>query len=303
MNKKRLSFRKSKMGMSDAAFNVVVTALATVVLLVILYPLIFIVSASFSSQTALSAGRVLLWPVGFNVDGYKLVFSNQDIWTGFRNSVIHVVGFVVQNMFYTLTAAYVLSRKDFYLRHVVTLFFAFATWFGGGLIPTYIQYSKFGMVNNTIGYLLMASFGFGTVAIVRTYFQSSIPGELFEAAQIDGSSDVGYFVKIAIPLSKPIIAVQMLNYIVSVWNSYMGPMIYLRKRELKPLQLILQEILASTQVDAMSLMDPSLAEKMSSVADIMKYAIIIVGSVPMMMIYPFIKKYFEKGMMIGSLKG
>jgi ABC-type glycerol-3-phosphate transport system permease component len=149
----------------------------------------------------------------------------------------------------------------------------------------------------------MASFGFGTVAIVRTYFQSSIPGELFEAAQIDGSSDVGYFVKIAIPLSKPIIAVQMLNYIVSVWNSYMGPMIYLRKRELKPLQLILQEILASTQVDAMSLMDPSLAEKMSSVADIMKYAIIIVGSVPMMMIYPFIKKYFEKGMMIGSLKG
>lgn len=303
MKKTKSLFQKSRMGMSDVAFNVLVTAIATVVFLIILYPIIFIISASFSSETALSAGRVVLWPIDLNVDGYKLVFSNRDVWIGFGNSIFYVICYVAQNMFYTLTVAYALSRKDFMPRHVITLFLAVASWFSGGIIPTYIQYSKFNMINSRVGFILMASFGLGTVVIVRTYFQSSIPGELLEAAQMDGCSDIGYFLKIAIPLSKPIIAVQVLDYIVACWNSYVGPMIYLRKKELKPLQLVLQEILAATQVDAMSIMDPSLAEKMASVADVMKYAIIIVGSIPMIMIYPFVKKYFEKGVMIGSIKG
>lgn len=295
--------RKSNLGMSDKAFNVVVTVLITFVFLIILYPLIFLVSASFSSGTALTSGRVILWPVDFSLEGYKMVFNYEDVWIGFGNSMLYVVCGVAQNMFYTLTAAYVLSRKDFYPRKVVTWFFAFTMWFSGGLIPTYMQYSKFGMVNSRWGYILMAGFGVGTVVIVRTYFQSSIPGELLEASQVDGITDVGYFLKIAIPLSKPIIAVQTLNYIVATWNAYMGPMIYLRERTIKPLQLILREVLASTKVDATALMDPTLAEKMASVNDVMKYSIIVVGCIPMLMIYPFVKKYFEKGMMIGSVKG
>jgi len=303
MNRQTLKIRKNKLGMSDSAFNVLVTVLVTIIFLVILYPLIFVVSASFSSGTALSSGRVLLWPVDFSLEGYKMVLGYQDMWIGLGNSILYVVCGVTQNMFYTLTAAYVLSRKDFYPRNAITLFLAFTMWFSGGLIPTYMQYSYFGMVNSRLGYILMAGYGVSNVVIVRTYFQSSIPEELLEAAQMDGSSDTGYFLKIAIPLAKPMIAVQTLNYIVATWNAYMGPMIYLRDRMIKPLQLVLREVLAATQIDASSFSDPSLAEKMASIADVMKYSIIIVGCIPMLMIYPFIKKYFEKGMMIGSLKG
>lgn len=300
---KKTSNKPPRLGMSDKSFNVVVTILATIIFLIILYPLIFLVSASFSSGTALSSGRVILWPVDFSLEGYKMVLNYKDIWTGFGNSFLYVIFGVAQNMFYTLTAAYVLSRKDFYPRRAITLFFAFTMWFGGGLIPTYMQYSHFGMVNSRWGYILMASFAVSAVVIVRTYFQSSIPGELLEASQVDGITDVGYFTKIAIPLAKPIIAVQTLNYIVATWNAYMGPMIYLRKREIKPLQLILQEVLASTKVDVAAMADPSLAEKMASINDVMKYSVIVVGCIPMLMIYPFVKKYFEKGMMIGSIKG
>lgn len=298
-----LSRKRSSTGLSDKAFNAVVTCLATVVLLLILYPLVFLVSASFSSGTALSSGRVILWPVDFNLDGYRMVFSYKDVWTGFGNSFLYVIFGVAQNMFYTLTAAYVLSRKDFYPRKAVTLLFAITMWFGGGLIPTYMQYAYFGMVNSRLGFILMASFGISNVVIVRTYFQSSIPEELMEAAKVDGISDTGYFLRIAIPLAKPIIAVQTLNYIVATWNAYMSPMIYLRKRELKPLQLVLREVLDSTQVDASSLSDPELAARMASINDVMKYSIIVVGCIPMLLVYPFIKKYFEKGMMIGSIKG
>ena len=295
--------QKNKLGMSDRAFNILVISIVTIFMIIILYPVIFVVSASLSSARALTAGRVFLWPVEFNLKGYQMVLNNKLVLSGFANSVFFAFCGVVQHMFYTICAAYVLSRKDFKAKGFVMLLFLIPGWFSGGLIPQYIQYSSLGMTNNRWGYVFLAGFALGNVVIMRTYFQTSIPEDLLEAGKMDGISDLGYLLKIAIPLAKPVIAVITLYYTVGNWNDYFGPMIYLRDQDLQTLQLILRQILNASRVDASQLVNSSLAQEMAQQAEVMKYALIVITALPIIIIYPFIRKFFEKGVMVGSLKG
>jgi len=295
--------KRTNMGMSENTFDIIIVSLLILVMMIVLYPVIFVVSASFSSATALTTGKVFLWPVEFTLKGYEMVMNNKLVWIGFGNSVFYVACGVVQHMLYNVLAAYVLSRRDCKIAGWLMLFFMIPQWFSGGIIPKYIQYSAFGMVNNRLGYVLQAGFMVSFVVIMRTYFQSSIPGELLEAAKVDGISDAGYLTKVVLPLSKPVLAVISLYYMVGDWNDYMGPMIFLRKTELQTLQLILRQILNASRVDASQMMNSALAQEMAKMTEVMKYSLIVVATVPLLVVYPFIRKFFEKGVMMGSLKG
>lgn len=291
------------MGISDKALNIFVTTLVTIWTLILLYPLIYIVSSSFSSGDAVTSGKVLLLPVDVSIMGYKLVFQNKLVWSGYANTIFFSIACTLINLVYTILIAYVLSRKDFQGRKLITSLYLFTMWFGGGMIPKYILVSNLGMVNSRWGFVLMTGLGISNMVIMRTYFQSSIPGELLEAAKVDGCTDSRYLWQIAVPLARPVIAVITLYYLVGNWNDYFDPLIYLRKTELQPLQLILRGILGSTKVDTSQFSDPAAAAQLANVAESMKYALIVISTLPMLILYPFVQKFFDKGVMMGSLKG
>ena len=288
---------------SDHVFDIILTTIVILFMLTILYPLIYVVSASFSSGAAVSEGRVILWPVEFSLDSYKMVFNYQAIWLGYLNTLIYTFGRTFLGLFYTILVAYVLSRKTFQGRKLFTMLCIFTLWFSGGLIPTYMMYSALGMNNSRIGFILMASMNVTYMIIMRTYFQTAIPGELLESAKIDGVSDIQYLLKIVIPLSRPVISVIALYLVVAHWNDYFGPMIYLRPTELQPLSVVLRRILEISQVDVGMISDPELAARMSVVGDGLKYGLIVVSTVPMIALFPFVQKFFNKGVMMGALKG
>lgn len=304
MNKaKTVTNNKIRQGMSDSVFNTIVTVFVTIWMLIILYPLIYVVSSSFSSGEAVSSGKVLLWPVDISLMGYRLVFANKLVWSGYANTIFYTVTETTINMLYTTLAAYVLARRNFQARTFFAWLYIIPMWFGGGLIPTYILRSKLGLVN-TRWVILAAGVGISEMIIMRTYIQSSIPGELHEAAKVDGINDFGYLFKIVLPLSKPVLSVLTLYFVVGHWNSYFGPLIYLRKRELQPLQLILQRILANAdKLTADTMSDPTLLQQLANVADVMKYSLIVVSSAPMLVLFSLTQKFFTKGVMMGSLKG
>jgi multiple sugar transport system permease protein/putative aldouronate transport system permease protein len=295
--------KKNSLGMSDKSFNILLLIIVTLFLIVVLYPLVYVVSSSFSSGRAVSDGRVLLWPVDFSIEGYKLVFNNQEIWRGYANTMFYVVGRTSINLVCTTLVAYVLSRKTFQGRKFFNLVYLITMWFGGGMIPTYIMFSDFNMTNSRWGYLFMSIVSVGNMVLLRTYFRSSIPEDLLEAAQIDGITDFGYLVRVALPLAKPVLAVVTLYEIVGEWNSYFGPMIYLRSQEIQPLQLVLRRILTTAEMNTSMLSDASLQNELAQMGDVMKYALIVVSAGPMMCLFPFVQKFFTKGVMIGSLKG
>lgn len=295
--------KKINMGISDKALNIFVTTLVTIWTLILLYPLIYIVSSSFSSGDAVTSGKVLLLPVDVSIMGYKLVFQNKLVWSGYANTIFFSIACTLINLVYTILIAYVLSRKDFQGRKLITSLYLFTMWFGGGMIPKYILVSNLGMVNSRWGFVLMTGLGISNMVIMRTYFQSSIPGELLEAAKVDGCTDSRYLWQIAVPLARPVIAVITLYYLVGNWNDYFDPLIYLRKTELQPLQLILRGILGSTKVDTSQFSDPAAAAQLANVAESMKYALIVISTLPMLILYPFVQKFFDKGVMMGSLKG
>lgn len=299
MNKKK----KTSLGMSDKAFNILLVIIITIFFILVLYPLVYVVSSSFSSGRAVSDGRVLLWPVEFSLEGYKLVFNNKEVWRGYANTLFYVTCTTIINLICTTLVAYVLSRKTFQGRKVFNLIYVFTMWFGGGMIPTYILFSNLNMTNSRWGYVLMSSVTVGNMVMLRTYFRGSIPEDLLEAAQMDGITDFGYFIRVAIPLAKPVLAVVTLYEIVGEWNSYFGPMIYLRDKELQPLQLVLRRILTSTQMNSSMLIDTSLQNNLAQMGDVMKYALIVVSAGPLLCIFPFVQKFFTKGVMVGSLKG
>lgn len=296
------SIRKQKTSGADKAFDVIILVFLTLALIVTLYPMVLVVSSSFSSSAAVLAGKVWLFPIGFNTLGYKAVFRNPRIWTGYLNTVFYTVVGTLVNMVLTVMAAYPLSRKDFTPRRVVMLLFTFTMFFSGGMIPNYILVSRLGMMNTRWAIIIPSALGVFNMIMVRTYFISNFPDELLEAAQLDGCTDVYYLLKIVIPLSKPILAVVTLYYAVGHWNEYFNAFMYLSNPKLQPLQIVLRSILLQNSVDT-GMIDLSDMVEREALKNLLKYALIVVASVPVLAMYPFVQKFFVKGVMIGSVKG
>lgn len=282
-------------------FDITVYVVAIILFVIVLYPLIFVLSASFSSPTAVISGKMVLWPVDFTLKAYSEVFHNHDVWTGYRNTLIYTTLGTVVNLILTTLAAYPLSRRDLPGRNIMMFAITFTMFFQGGLIPTFLIVKDLHMVNTLWALIVPTAITTYNLIVMRTYFQTNIPWEMQEAAMVDGSSNIRILWSIILPLSKPIIAVMVLFYAVSHWNAYFNALIYLRDRGLYPLQLILREILISNQSallgDSSDMMDSIM------LAETMKYALIIIASIPVLVLYPFAQRHFVKGVMIGSVKG
>lgn len=286
----------------DRVFDVINTILLSLLALSFIYVLIFVLSASLSSPTAVYSGKVILWPVDWTLEGYERVFRESKVWVGYRNTAIYTLIGTLISVALTTTAAYALSRKDLPGRGIIMGLLVFTMFFGGGLIPTYLIVKDLGLLDSMWAVILPGCVSMSNIIIAKTFFSSSIPIELLEAAQLDGCSNRKYFFNIVIPLSQAIIAVLCLYYAVGYWNQYFSAMIYLKDREKYTLQLILREILIEAQASE-AMTDDLEAAQLQEVSEVLKYALIIVASVPMLILYPFIQKYFVKGVMIGSLKG
>lgn len=289
----------------DFWMNVVVTIIGLLVVVVTLYPLIFVVSASFSNPSRVISGEVKLFPVEFSLQGYKTIFEYKLIWTGYRNTIFYTFFGTIFSLLLTIPAAFAMSRKDLVGRNIIMAYFAVTMFFSGGLIPTYLVIKRLGLVNTPWIMILMGAVSVWNLVIARTFFQNNLPMELQEAAYIDGSSTTRMFLTIALPLAKPIIAVLALYCAVSQWNSYFNGLIYLNKTEYYPLQIFLRNILILDQMEDM-MGDPdsveSLLEKMR-LKESMKFGIVVLSSLPVLIMYPFLQKYFVKGMMVGAIKG
>lgn len=272
------------------------------VLLITIYPIVVILSSSFSSAEALMAGKVNFLPVDFTLDGYKAVFKNKTIWGGLLNSTFYTIVGTSLNLVMTALAAYPLSRKDFALGGFVSFVFAVTMWFSGGMIPTYLLIRDLGMINTRWALIIPSALNVWNMIILRTYFQSNIAGEMLEAAKIDGCDDYRYLLTIAIPLAKPAMAVIALYYAVANWNVFTSAYIYIQKQELFPIQVVLRDILLLSQTQEIS-GDVASETSAQLLSELLKYAVVVVASLPMVIIYPFVQKYFVKGIMIGGVKG
>lgn len=287
---------------TDKLYMVLVYALTILISLMILVPLVFVLAASFSSPDALMAGRVFLWPVEFNTRGYTMVLEHKMLVTGFQNTLIYAAAGTVINVILTILAAYPLSRRDLKIRNPVMFLFAFTMLFSGGLIPLYLLVKNLGILNTRWAMLLPNAMSVWNVIITRTYFQSNIPGEMLESANIDGCDDFRFLWKIAIPLCVPIIAVNVLLYAVGHWNSYFNALIYLNDNALYPLQLVLRDILIQDDTAGIS-MDVTKQLEQQRLRYLLQYSTIVVATVPVAVLYPFVQKYFVSGIMIGAIKG
>lgn len=299
---KKEKFKKSY---SDKVFDGVNLLVMVVLLLVFLWPLWFVLIASVSNPNEVWNGNVVLFPKQFTLTAYEEIIKYETIWIGYRNTIIYTVLGTVINLIMTIFAAYPLSRKDFVPRNFFMFMFMLTMYFGGGLIPTYLVVSKLGMVNTIWAMMIPGAVSIYNVIITRTYFINSIPNELQESASLDGANSFQFLVKIVLPLSKPIIAVIALYYAVGHWNDFFSALIYINKKELMPLQSFLRDLLMSNKMltDGLMGMDAAQAEARMQLAQTLKYSAIIVSTVPVLCIYPFIQKYFVKGVMIGSVKG
>lgn len=294
-------FKNSSTG--DKVFIILVYVLLSAVMLIVLYPLIYIISASFSDPQAVVSGKVVLWPVDVTLRGYKAVFKNPKIITGFINSFIYMGVGTVVNLIMTMLCAYPLSRKEFTARNKIAALFVFTMYFSGGLMPTYMVVNKLGLINTRWAMIIPSAMSTYNMIIARTYMVNSIPDELYEAAQIDGCSPFKYLLKVIVPLSKPILAVLALYYGIAKWNNYFDAMLYINDASLQPLTIVLREILIQNQIDPTMLTDASALSKLQGMTELLKYAVIVVASVPVLAIYPFVQKYFVKGVAIGAVKG
>ena len=294
--------RYSKHNISDSSFDAINILMMIFVLLITIYPIIVILSSSFSSAESLMAGRVSFLPVDFTLDGYKAVFANKTIWGGLLNSIFYTVGGTALNLFMTVLAAYPLSRKDFAIGGFISFLFAIPMWFSGGLIPMYLLIRDLGMINTRWAILIPTALSVWNMIILRTYFQSNIAGEMLEAAKVDGCDDYRYLLTIAIPLAKPAMAVVALYYAVANWNVFTQAYIYIQDQELFPIQVVLRDILLLSQTQELS-GDAASETSAQLLSELLKYAVVVVASLPMIIIYPFVQKYFVKGIMIGGVKG
>ncbi|WP_430697475.1 carbohydrate ABC transporter permease [Metabacillus mangrovi] len=300
MNKPRRWARKSK---EDRIFDVLNITVLTIIAILVLYPLYFVVIASISNPDRIYSGDVWLLPKEITFEGYKRIFQDEMIWLGYKNTVIYTVLGTAVNVVLTLMAAYALSRKDLAGRNIFMLLFIFTMFFSGGLIPTYLVVKNLGLVNTIWAMILPKAIAVWNLIVARTFFQSNIPDELLEAAKIDGCSNTKFFLKVVLPLSKPIIAVLVLFYAVGHWNSYFDALIYLNDEGLYPLQLILRNILIQNEAAANMVGDVASYAAQRRLAELIKYGVIIVAALPLLIVYPFVQKYFVKGALIGGIKG
>ncbi|MFD0717246.1 carbohydrate ABC transporter permease [Paenibacillus sp. GCM10027626] len=281
-------------------------AILTVLLLIVAYPLYFVVIASFSDPKLVATGRVLFWPQSIDFKGYMEVLNYSPIWIGYRNTLIYTTLFTALSVMTSLLAGYALSRKAFPGKVLITAFLLFTMFFNGGLIPTYLLMKEIGLYGSPAIIVLLGAVNITNIIISRTFIKSTIPDELFEAASIDGCSHFSFFFRIALPVSKALIAVLVLFAAVSQWNSWFNAMIYLRDQNVMPLQMVLRDLIVNQS--AMSMASDSANMGGDAAAQIylveaMRYAVIIVSTLPIMCVYPFVQKYFVKGVMIGSVKG
>ncbi|MGN6715031.1 carbohydrate ABC transporter permease [Anaerocolumna jejuensis] len=287
----------------DKIFIVVIYALLVMLFVIVAYPLIYIVSASFSDPQAVISGKVVLLPVSPTLRGYAAVFKNHKIVTGFINSISYMVIGTLVNIVMTILCAYPLSRKEFTARNKLAAIFVFTMYFSGGLVPSYILVNKLGLINTPLAMIIPSAMSTYNMIICRTYMQNSIPDELYEAGQIDGCTPWKYLKRIVVPLCKPIIAVLVLYYGVAKWNNYFDAMLYIKKDSLQPLTIIMREILIQNKIDYTMISDVKTASEMQGLTQLLKYSTIVVASVPVLLIYPFVQKHFVKGVMIGAVKG
>jgi ABC-type glycerol-3-phosphate transport system permease component len=298
--KKAMRIRESA---GDRAFLIGIYVFLGLILVAIAYPLIYIVSSSFSSYAAVTGNKVWLWPVQPTLLGYKAVFDDSQVVTGYLNSAIYTVCGTALSVTLTIMMAYPLSRKDFWGRSVFIWALLFALIFNGGLIPFYLVVKSLGLLDTRWSMIVPTALGIFQVLLAKTFFQNTIPNELYEAAQIDGCSDIRFLTRLVLPLSKPIIAVLVLLYAIGQWNSYFNALIFLNSENLFPLQLILRSLLVLGNTQAsMQALNPTQYQLFETMKTLLKYALIVVASVPVLLLYPLAQRYFVKGVMLGSLK-
>lgn len=294
---------------ADKIFVGFVYLFLALALVIVLYPLIYIVSASISEPQFVNSGEMWLLPKGFTFEGYKTIFQNENIWRGYRNTIFYTALGTTINLAVTLPAAYALSRVDFYGKKLFMNFMLLTMFISGGLIPSYLLIKNLGMIDTIWALVIPNAASVYNIVVTRTFFQSSIPREMEEAAIVDGCSDFKMFTKIILPLSMPIIAVMGLFYGIGHWNSYFNALIYISNKSMYPLQMVLREILVLQDLSSNSTatnVSASTAEMLYSkqqLVQVIKYGVMIVSTLPVIVVYPFLQRYFVKGVMIGSLKG
>ena len=297
------------MSVSNRIFYLFNSVFWIVVMLIILYPLYLVCIASVSDPDAIVQGKVIWKPVDFSLVGYEHVVTYSELWTAYGNSLVYTFLSICISIIVTLSAAYVLSRRRFPGKGILNLYFVITMFFNGGLIPTFLTVRDIGLYDSRWALILMGCVNVWNMMVARTYIQSTIPEELYEAAMLDGSTHLQYFSKVVLPLSKTIVAVLAVYYGVAKWNDYFNGLIYIRDRKKLPLQTVLREIVATLQVDMSSEFMTSMEDYIVSltealrIANVSKYCIIVISTAPVIILYAMLQKYFEKGVMIGSLKG
>lgn len=288
----------------DLLFDILNKSFLVVLLIVVIYPMIYILSASISHPTAVNTGQMWLWPVDITFEGYHRVFNNGEVWMGYRNTLFYTVIGTFINLLLTIPCAYALARRDFVGSQLIMFAIVFTIFFNGGMIPTFLLVRDLGMINTVWAIMIPKAAVVFNIIVTRTFFQSTIPRELEEAAEIDGCSNFRVFMRIVLPLSAPIIAVMALFYGVMHWNSFFDGLMYLRDKELYPLQLVLRQILVLNEMsDGMMLGTAEAQDEQARIAELVKYGLIIVATLPIILVYPLLQRFFVKGVMIGSLKG
>lgn len=288
--------------MSDRIFGAAILILSIFIFIIIAYPLWFIVIASISNSNLVNQGLVTIWPKDIRFYGYEQILGDSRIWSGYANTILYVLAGTLLNIAVTMPAAYALSRRDFKARDKVMMYFVFTMFFSGGLVPLYMTVSSLGLISTKTILIIFVAVNTYNLIIARTFIQNSIPEELYEAATLDGCSHFKYFTQVVMPLSKAVISVEVLYYAVFHWNDYFNALIFNSKAENQPLQIVLREILLLNQAFASGNGGVQGGYGQSS-ADQVKYAVIIVSTLPILCVYPFVQKYFEKGVMIGAVKG
>lgn len=302
---KKSTIKESK---TDRIFLAFVYAMLIIALVIVAYPLVYITSASISDPSVVNSGEMWLWPKEITFKGYTTILQNKDIWRGYFNTIIYTVVGTSLNLFVTIPAGYVLSRKDFPLKGLFTKMMIVTMFVSGGMIPSYILVNNLGLTNSMWALILPGAASVYNIVVTRTFFQSSIPDELTEAAVMDGATNFKIFTAVVLPLSKPIVAVMALFYGVGHWNQYFEALLYIDDRSKYPLQMVLREILVLQDLSSnpSTMMSEATAEYLNqqqNLSAIIKYGVMIVATLPIIMIYPFLQKYFVKGVMLGSLKG
>lgn len=291
-----------RMAKSDMVFEFIINAIGIFIILIVLYPMIFVLSASFSDPDYVVRGKVILFPKGFTLYPYKTVFQNGEIWIGYLNSLLYTVGGTLLSITLTVCLAYPLSRKDMPHRRILTLLILFTMYFSGGMIPSYLLVKNLHIYNTRWAVILPVAINTYNFIVAKTFFENSIPKEMYESAMIDGCGDIRTLWSIVLPLATSIIAVLVLYYAVDYWNAYFNALIYLNDSKLYPLQIILRNILLVGQTEQMGTNSVGMEEKIK-MAEAIKYSVIVVSSLPVLIIYPFVQKHFVKGVMIGAVKG